>query len=452
VDGVSVGGGRVVAFLGSLPNVGRGACAPRESARAYGTERERDMFAPAPGAGGEWYRALGVTAAEHGVCVDLNFCGTGWFDAATVGQVAELSGGALRLYRDFLGPAGSAAAEGGGGGAQPQPQQQQQQQQQQQPAPEGAQALVAEFSDSLRRERGFDAMLKVRCSSGVGVASYAGGYVREGEGEDGEVVLAGVDSHTGLLAHLALDGGDMPDGGAVHVQCALLYTTVGGARRVRVFNLALRATGDISQVFRHADIDVVLGALARNAATTAATRDLRFLPTELADAATGVLLSYRRHCAASSQMGQLVLPEPLKLLPLYVNCLLKHPAFALNVAGAGGRGAGGGRASLFADVGVRGDRRAAELAALRGAPHHAAVPMIYPRVYRVDAMVDAVGKLPPITPNTSAADLAGLLAGGAPREPPAHALLRVHLPPAVWPSAEKLDEAGLYLVEAYRCV
>jgi protein transport protein SEC24 len=176
---------------------------------------------------------------------------------------------------------------------------------------------------------------------------------------------------------------------------------------------------------------------------TCTNRDLRFLPTELTDAATAVLLSYRKHCAAASQMGQLVLPEPLKLLPLYVNCLLKLPAFVPNVAA--GRGAGSGR-HPYADVVIRADRRAADLAALRTAPHHATVPMIYPRVYRVDAMVDAVGKLPPLTPAVSAVDLPAL----APREPPAAALLHVHLPPAVWPSAEKIEDVGLYLVEAHR--
>ncbi len=174
-------------------------------------------------------------------------------------------------------------------------------------------------------------------------------------------------------------------------------------------------------------------------------RDLRFLPAELTDAATAVLLSYRKHCAASSQMGQLVLPEPLKLLPLYVNCLLKLPAFTPN--GAGGRGAGGGGARHpFADVALRADRRAGELAALRAAPHHATVPMIYPRVYRVDDMADAVGKLPPMTPHASAADLAALARPHAPPE----ALLKVHLPPSTWPSAEKLEEVGVYLVEAHR--
>jgi len=40
-----------------------------------------------------------------------------------------------------------------------------------------------------------------------------------------------------------------------------------------------------------------------------------------------ILAAYRQHCSPSSSMGQLVLPEGMKLLPLFVNCIIKHDAF-----------------------------------------------------------------------------------------------------------------------------
>ena len=43
-------------------------------------------------------------------------------------------------------------------------------------------------------------------------------------------------------------------------------------------------------------------------------------------AAVGVLAAYRRHCASQSSSAQLILPEALKLLPLYALALLKSPA------------------------------------------------------------------------------------------------------------------------------
>lgn len=44
--------------------------------------------------------------------------------------------------------------------------------------------------------------------------------------------------------------------------------------------------------------------------------------------AAQILACYRKHCASPTSAGQLILPECLKLLPLYVSCLLKNDAFS----------------------------------------------------------------------------------------------------------------------------
>jgi len=41
-----------------------------------------------------------------------------------------------------------------------------------------------------------------------------------------------------------------------------------------------------------------------------------------------MLAVYRKHCATPSSAGQLILPECMKLLPLYINCLLKSDALS----------------------------------------------------------------------------------------------------------------------------
>jgi len=43
-----------------------------------------------------------------------------------------------------------------------------------------------------------------------------------------------------------------------------------------------------------------------------------------------MLATYRKHCANPSMPGQLILPECLKLLPLFVNCVLKCDAISGN--------------------------------------------------------------------------------------------------------------------------
>jgi len=49
----------------------------------------------------------------------------------------------------------------------------------------------------------------------------------------------------------------------VYLQCALLYTTTDGARRVRVSTLALPVSDQMGSVFKGADLDSQLATLTR---------------------------------------------------------------------------------------------------------------------------------------------------------------------------------------------
>jgi protein transport protein SEC24 len=50
-------------------------------------------------------------------------------------------------------------------------------------------------------------------------------------------------------------------------QCAMLYTTATGQRRVRVINLSLPVTDNIGNVFRSAQMDVTLDLLMKQGTT-----------------------------------------------------------------------------------------------------------------------------------------------------------------------------------------
>ena len=39
-----------------------------------------------------------------------------------------------------------------------------------------------------------------------------------------------------------------------------------------------------------------------------------------------ILACYRKNCSTPAPMGQLILPESMKLLPLYANCVVKSDA------------------------------------------------------------------------------------------------------------------------------
>jgi protein transport protein SEC24 len=50
-------------------------------------------------------------------------------------------------------------------------------------------------------------------------------------------------------------------------QCALLYTTTSGQRRIRLHTLALPTTDLISNVFKGADLDAQIAVMVRKQAT-----------------------------------------------------------------------------------------------------------------------------------------------------------------------------------------
>ena len=197
--------------------------------------------------------------------------------------------------------------------------------------------------------------------------------------------------------------------------------------------------------------------------TTALTKEVRFVHPDLTESAIDMLGAYRKHCAAGSSPGQLILPESLKLLPLYLSAVAKLAAFAPNkspadkAAGGGGggpkHGAGRGSAPAFGDVAVRADTRAVELCLLNALPASRLVPYLYPRLYVLHNMSGLHG-----TALDSDDDVAA--ATGPPDAMPTRPAVepsslsfdqlayRVVLPPTTYPSIDQLAPHGLYLLES----
>jgi hypothetical protein len=94
--------------------------------------------------------------------------------------------------------------------------------------------------------------------------------------------------------------------------------------------------------------------------------------TELLTAALNeMFLAYRMFCTKSTPDGRLVLPESLKLLPQYINCLLKSACFR---------------------VGVAHDARYSNARRFMTCSTKELLNVLYPFMFQVDAMDERVGK------------------------------------------------------------
>ena len=117
------------------------------------------------------------------------------------------------------------------------------------------------------------------------------------------------------------------DGGEAYVQCALLYTTVRGERRIRVHTMAMPITSVLGNVFRAADLEAQTCDMIRkvSARLLGGSASIQNVKDQTITTTVNTLYAYRKFCASNNSTGQLILPEGLKVLPLYCLGLHKSP-------------------------------------------------------------------------------------------------------------------------------
>ena len=56
----------------------------------------------------------------------------------------------------------------------------------------------------------------------------------------------------------------IPEDGVAFVQCALLYTSVGGQRRLRIHNLAFNCCSQLADLYRCCELDVLMNFFTKH--------------------------------------------------------------------------------------------------------------------------------------------------------------------------------------------
>ncbi|CAI5521297.1 unnamed protein product [Closterium sp. Naga37s-1] len=421
-------GGRILAFQSVLPSVGIGSLSSREAeGRANATVADKDVlkllqpndkqlrpmaeemadfqvavdvflttqgFADAASiavipriTGGQWVavgmgqpndkqlRPMAEEMVDFQVAVDVFLTTQGFADAASIAVIPRITGGQLYSYYPF-----SAAHDGG--------------------------KLHNDLRWAVRRPHTFEGVMKVRCSQGLSVSDYFGNFHRR---IPAEIYLPAMDSDKAIMATVKHDE-KLAENSEACFQCAILYTTTTGERRVRVHTLSLPTTASLASVFRGADLDAQFAYMLKTAAADVVTHPVQPVRDAAVQTAVSILYTYRKFCATASSSGQLILPEALKLLPLYTLALLKSQG-------------------LRGDVKV--DERSAWLARVRPLAASLCVPLVYPRLFALHHLLkDAANQEQQKQQNGT-------------EEGQQHE----HLPSALPLSSEKLEPDGVFLVE-----
>ena len=284
-------GGKIVCSLAALPTWGPGRLFLRDDGKQQGGDAEKKLFQTEhPG----WRKAAEkMVAAGVGVDFFLAAPGGGYLDIATIGHVSASTGGETFYYPNFV-------------------------------SPRDTEKLSNEILHTVTRETGYQALMKVRCSNGLQVASYHGNFIQHTFGADIEFGVVDSDKAMGII--FSYDG-KLDAKLDAHFQSALLYTTASGERRVRCSNVIASVSDNAKDCMKFVDQDAVYALIAKEAASKMVTNSLRDIRGALSEKNVDILAGYRKNFSGSHPPGQLVLPENMKEFSMYILGLVKSRAF-----------------------------------------------------------------------------------------------------------------------------
>nr|XP_054774147.1 protein transport protein Sec24C-like [Lytechinus pictus] len=282
--------GKLLLFHSSLAILeAPGKLKNRDDRKLLGTDKEKTVLTPQI----NFYTKLGQDCVTSGCSVDTFLFPNSYVDVATVGQVSTLTGGQCYKYSYF-----QAANDG--------------------------ERFISDLTRNLTRETGFDAVLRVRTSTGIRPTDFYGNFHMS---NTTDVELASIDCDKAVTVEIKHDDKLQEDVGAF-IQTAVLYTSVSGQRRLRVINLSLNCCSQMADMYRNCETDTIINFLAKYAVRGVLNSNPKAIRDSVTNRCANILACYRKNCATPSSHGQLILPECMKVLPLYVNCVMKSDAFS----------------------------------------------------------------------------------------------------------------------------
>ena len=296
-DGLATTGGKVSYFTAALSSRGAFSLTNRENARKYGAEKEHEMFEKLreDNVYSKWARKL----AETLVSIDVYSLSSSYLDLGSLSMLCNETGGSINRFPGFeIGDEVSHAQ------------------------------LAQTLAKNVTSVRAIDTVMKLRISSGFRLSGYIGpGHVPLGAMEQ---YLACIHEDTTVAAQLAHDGSDTSKIKYAYVQLAILYTNMNGERRLRVHNAAVEVSKNLNDVFRFVDVDAVTSFLSKRAAQQLSRKTIPSVRKSLNVSVVAMLTAYRKYCAKNPSNQQLILPEALKLLPVYTLGMLKETLLRVN--------------------------------------------------------------------------------------------------------------------------
>uniref|UniRef100_A0A671RPH2 Protein transport protein Sec24C-like n=1 Tax=Sinocyclocheilus anshuiensis TaxID=1608454 RepID=A0A671RPH2_9TELE len=272
--------GKLFVFHSSLPIAeAPGKLKNREDKKLVGTDKEKSLFQPQV----SFYNTLAKECVAQGCCVDLFLFPNQYVDVATLGVVPTSTSGSIYKYTYFQ------------------------------------ERFLNDLRRDVQKQVGFDALMRVRTSTGIRATDFFGSFYMS---NTTDVELAGLDCDKTVTVEFRHDDKLSEETGAL-MQCAVLYTSCSGQRRLRIHNMAVNCCSQLADLYRNCETDTIINFFAKYAYRSVLCSPIKNVRDSLVNQCAQILACYRKNCASPSSAGQLILPECMKLLPVYLNCVLK---------------------------------------------------------------------------------------------------------------------------------
>lgn len=362
-------GGKMLLFQTSTPSLGIGRIkGGRDKPQDYNTDREAAIRMPED----PFYKRYAVECSRVQISVDIFNFSSQPVDLASLASIPRYTCGSVYHYPGFL-------------------------------AARDETKLSHELRHNLTRPTAWEAVMRIRCSKGLRVSSFHGHFFNR---STDLLALPNCDPDKAFAVQMAHEE-NVVSSSAAYVQCALLYTSSDGERRIRVHTLSVPIIQDLHEMYSGADAAAMACLNAKLAVERVLGSKLEETRQILHQKLVALLKEYRLiNASALRQPGaRLIYPPNLRLLPLWTLGLLRS---------AGLRGGG---------KDVNADERMAVLHWLMEAPVDAFCRLAYPTLYVVHDPTGPWGSPDPAE-------------GG-----------RIALPPSAPASSALLSEGGAYLVD-----
>lgn len=278
-------GGKIICTLNSLPTNGNGNLILRKDDTSKNHLR----------CDNEFYRKFARDMLSTYVSLDLYITSAAFVDMVSVAHPVLVTSGSLKYYPHFR-------------------------------YDQDEFTLVNDMLENVSKIVGYQSILKVRCSNGLGIYQY---YSESVDGSDRDPIIPVLTTDTTidiLLKYVE----KMKEGTDLHFQAALLYTDIDGNRKVRSINTNGAVSGNIREVFKFLNQNVIMRIMIKDVLNVLGDCDFVKIRQSIDDKMVEVLTQYRALISGNSS-SQLVLPDTLKTLPTYMLAFQKSELMKPNV-------------------------------------------------------------------------------------------------------------------------